>query len=143
MVGRQIARITIALVEIHKRDWRRGTAVIDFLVGNAVVDAVLVDRYIVVFVGVVRDEDTCRGRSRCGTDGCGGRGRYGRGGRFGGEVGGIERDDGGDGGDRASAACALGDDEAGDLGGVGGVAGYEISIVGIRVGVDGASGFGG
>lgn len=143
MVRGQIARITITLVEIDKRDWRRGAAVGDFLVGDAVVGAVLVDVHVVVFVGVVGDEDTGRGRRRCGTDGSGGSGGYDGGGRFGGEVDGIKRDDGCDGGDRTGAAGAFGDDVAGDLGGVGGVAGYNVSIVGIRVGVDGAGGFGG
>ena len=103
----------------------------------------MVEKHVVVFVGIVIDEDSGCGRRCCGTDRGGGSGRCGGGGRFGDAVGGVSRDDGFDGRDRARATCAFGDDVASDLGGVGGVAGYDVSIVGIRVGVDGAGGFGG
>ena len=89
LVRGQIARITSTLVKIDERDWRCGAAVGNFLVGHAVVGAVLVEIYIVVFVGEVCDEDTGRRRRRCGTNGSGGSGRYGGGGRFGGEVDGV------------------------------------------------------
>ena len=143
MVRGQIARITITVVEIDKRDWRRGAAIGNFLGGDTVVGAVLVEKHVVVFKGEIRDEDTSRGRRRCGTDGCRGCRGYDGGRRFGGEVDGIKRDDRCGGRDCAGAACAFGDDVAGDLGGVGRVAGYNVSIVGIRVGIDGAGGFGG
>ena len=103
LVRGQIARITVTIGEISERDWRRRAAVGDFLGGNAVVGAVLVDIYVVIFVGVVCDEDTGCGHSRCGTDGCSGCGRCGRcggGRRLGDAVDGIERDDGRVGGDR-------------------------------------------
>ena len=101
MVRGQIARITITIVESDERDWRRGAAVGDFLVGDPVVGAVLVEKHVVVFVGIVIDEDSGCGRRRCGTDRGGGCGRCGGGGRFGDAVGGISRDDGFDGRDRA------------------------------------------